>query len=93
MIEALKGVSHSLSLALMLLCFSKLRLSLSEQLEIKLQPKERVYQEDGLNKNAISIAKTEGHEDSRKINVFSETESTKRCLKNNVHSLASLRFP
>lgn len=43
----MKGISHSLSLAVMLLCFSKLRFSLFEQLEIKLQPKERVDQEDG----------------------------------------------
>jgi hypothetical protein len=34
-----------------LLRFSKLRLSLFEKLEIKLQPKEWVDQEDGLNKN------------------------------------------
>lgn len=63
MIEALKGVSHSLSLALMLLCFSKLRLSLSEQLEIKLQPKERVYQEDGPKE--IVVTEGENREEIR----------------------------
>ena len=75
----MKGLSHSLSLAVMLLCFSKLRFSLFEQLEIKLQPKERVDQEDGLNKNAVSRSKTEGHEDSRK---------NRRFLKHNLQNAA-----
>lgn len=48
MIES--SISRSLSLAVMLVCFSKLGLSLFEELQIKLHPKERVYQEDGLNK-------------------------------------------
>lgn len=44
----IEWASHSLSLAVKLLRFSKLRLSLFEKLEIKLQPKEWVHQEDAL---------------------------------------------